>query len=410
MRRRPKASGGQAAARLVAPAIAAGLIVVQPSEIGQQDVAGMLLRQIDTSSRWAVTLAPGPGGVTELVTSPAAEKTGAAAFTVGDGSIVIEGADPVITGAVEASAAIPDEDRIDRSWKGDLPATFTTPATAPGFSAGSIFPEHSRFVPADQAKLPKFAFESTTAPLSILAVGRFIAPAMPMTDVAILDPVPKPERRPDVTLLVDAAYPARTFTPSDANGAAETVLAAYAPDNSVVDQDVFDALFAMPKERPDVPVAVVNPGDHWWAARPLPATIYLDTEPRCLAEAVYFEARGERRDGQVAVAQVVMNRVRNPAYPDTICGVVYQNKSKRNACQFSFACDGIRDVVREGPAWTRAKAVAHDVTYGGAWLDEVGTATHYHATYVRPRWAGIFKKKAKIGLHVFYQTIYGGWS
>ena len=112
----------------------------------------------------------------------------------------------------------------------------------------------------------------------------------------------------------------------------------------------------------------------------------------------------------MAVAQVVLNRVKNPAYPATICKVVYQNKNLRNACQFSFACDGIKDRVYPGAAWDLAETIAHDVTFGGEKLDVIGTATHYHATYVRPNWAGIFTKKAKIGRHVFYQTLYGGWS
>ena len=107
---------------------------------------------------------------------------------------------------------------------------------------------------------------------------------------------------------------------------------------------------------------------------------------------------------------MVLNRVKNPAYPETICKVVYQNRDKYNECQFSFACDGRRDVIYDKVAWRRAQLVAGEVTSGAAWLDDVGTATHYHATYVRPNWASVFTKKAKIGQHVFYQTINGGWS
>ena len=111
------------------------------------------------------------------------------------------------------------------------------------------------------------------------------------------------------------------------------------------------------------------------------------------------------------MAQVVINRLKNPAYPSTICGVVYQNRKMRNRCQFSFACDGIRDVVRPGAAWNTAQEIARKVVYGEAeWLAYVGSATHYHATYVRPRWAHSMKRMKKIGHHIFYKTYGGGWS
>jgi hypothetical protein len=123
----------------------------------------------------------------------------------------------------------------------------------------------------------------------------------------------------------------------------------------------------------------------------------------CMATAIYFEARGETYRGQVAVGQVVMNRVAHRLYPDTICSVVYQNKSKRNACQFSFACDGIPERVYEAKAWAQAEEIAKGVISGELYLPEVGYATHYHATYVRPKWAPRMKKLTKIDHHVFYQ-------
>lgn len=123
----------------------------------------------------------------------------------------------------------------------------------------------------------------------------------------------------------------------------------------------------------------------------------------CMATAIYFEARGENYRGQVAVGQVVMNRVAHRLYPDTICGVVYQNQNKRNACQFSFACDGIPEKVTDQKSWKQAQQIATDVVSGKEYLPEVGYATHYHATYVRPHWAPRMTKVTKIGLHVFYQ-------
>lgn len=123
----------------------------------------------------------------------------------------------------------------------------------------------------------------------------------------------------------------------------------------------------------------------------------------CLAEAVYFEARGEGERGQAAVAQVILNRVKSSVYPDSICGVVYQNQARRNACQFSFACDGKPERITEPNAWSRAKSVAKEVVEGQVYLPEVANATHYHATYVSPRWAKNMKRLTKIGLHVFYR-------
>ena len=121
-----------------------------------------------------------------------------------------------------------------------------------------------------------------------------------------------------------------------------------------------------------------------------------------------FEARGENLKGQAAVAQVILNRVRNPTYPNTICGVVYQNKTWRNRCQFSFACDGARDRVRSPGHYRTAQDIAMAVTAGKIFIPEVGSATHYHATYVHPRWARTMEKMKKIGLHIFYRTRSGG--
>ena len=131
---------------------------------------------------------------------------------------------------------------------------------------------------------------------------------------------------------------------------------------------------------------------------------------KCLAEGIYFEARGEPRDGQVAVAQVILNRVDSKHYPDDVCGVVYQNKHRRNACQFSFACDGIADRIRETKAWARAKSIAQTVSDGTTWLPEVGDSTHYHANYVRPRWISEMEKKHQVGKHIFYRVRrWKGW-
>jgi len=124
---------------------------------------------------------------------------------------------------------------------------------------------------------------------------------------------------------------------------------------------------------------------------------------KCLAEAIYFESRGEPVRGQMAVAQVVMNRVFSGYYPNNVCGTVYQNSHRHLACQFTFACDGIPDIVREQDAWERAKKIAADTLDGKVWLPEVGKATHYHAAYVRPYWVREMAKMYRVGVHTFYR-------
>ena len=130
----------------------------------------------------------------------------------------------------------------------------------------------------------------------------------------------------------------------------------------------------------------------------------------CLALNVYHEARDQPFIGQVAVAQVVMNRVRDDRYPDDVCGVVYQGPTYswkpdfpvRHRCQFSWYCDGKSDNTRDTEAWEIAMLIATGV-YNGNLGDFVEGATHYHATYVLPEWAETKTKTVQIGDHVFYR-------
>ena len=124
---------------------------------------------------------------------------------------------------------------------------------------------------------------------------------------------------------------------------------------------------------------------------------------KCLTEVIYFEARGEAVRGQIAVAQVVVNRVFSGYYPNTVCGVVYQNKHRHLACQFTFACDDVRDVVDEPDMWERAQKISKAMLDGHIWLPEVGKSTHYHAYWVRPSWVNEMKKMYKFGVHTFYR-------
>lgn len=133
-----------------------------------------------------------------------------------------------------------------------------------------------------------------------------------------------------------------------------------------------------------------------------------DARPlQCLTEAIYYEAASESDDGQRAVAQVVLNRMRHPAYPASVCGVVYQNAERWLSCQFSFACDGARTRVPSAIGWARARAIAAQALAGRVFAP-VGTATHYHTWNVVPFWAHRLEKSAVVGAHIFYR-LNGAW-
>jgi Cell Wall Hydrolase len=135
---------------------------------------------------------------------------------------------------------------------------------------------------------------------------------------------------------------------------------------------------------------------------PLVGTVTSEKEMKCLAEAVYFESRSEPERGQAGVAQVVLNRSRSGVYPSTVCGVVYQNRHRYLACQFTFACEGKSLRITEPGAWSTAVRIAKDVAEGRTYLAGVGNATHYHANYVKPWWARHMDKREKVGKHIFY--------
>ncbi len=129
---------------------------------------------------------------------------------------------------------------------------------------------------------------------------------------------------------------------------------------------------------------------------------------RCLTQAVYYEAALEPDAGQAGVAQVVLNRVRDPNYANTVCGVVFEGAERTTGCQFSFTCDGALAQAPVAWAWDRARKVAEKALNGEV-AQQVGTATHYHADYVHPWWAPTVAKVNKIGAHIFYRWkgVYG---
>ena len=132
-----------------------------------------------------------------------------------------------------------------------------------------------------------------------------------------------------------------------------------------------------------------------------------DRALECLTSAIYYEAGSEDVEGQRAVAQVVLNRVRHPAFPASVCGVVYEGSTRPTGCQFTFTCDGSLMRAPSAYGWDRARTIASAALRGFVYKP-VGTATHYHANYVVPYWADTLSKNAVVGAHIFYRWA-GGW-
>ncbi len=129
----------------------------------------------------------------------------------------------------------------------------------------------------------------------------------------------------------------------------------------------------------------------------------------CLTQAIYYEARSESEDGQRAVAQVVLNRVRHPAYPNSVCGVVFQGSHRSTGCQFSFTCTGVMGPIGEPHAWDRARRIAAAALAGNVYRP-VGLALNYHTTAIRPYWAPSLVRQTVVGAHIFYRQPGSGTS
>jgi len=371
--------------------LAAAIFLSNPTPVAMQDISGLLTGADTGQSRWHTFL------------------TNAAAGSIHQAELNFD-VDPVVTGSI-ASAGIdapsvgrvvvtpeksvaadtPDEDRINRAEKTGRIVSVAPTAPPKGFSAGTVLQRQSSILrpSADEKTLMAFAKPKIGGKEIQIATAFYRHEDKP--------------RDPQVpTMLAELVT----------NDRADVLATAYAPPApDFARQSPFRSLLKEPEsERQGRFIPPIGTGDHAWVATPLPAAAFSDREQKCLARGIYFEARGESLEGQAAVAQVILNRVRNPTFPNTICGVVYQNDNWRNRCQFSFACDGIRDRVRSQRHWKTAQDIALAVTAGKIWFDSVGSSTHYHAVYVRPRWARSMERRARIGLHVFYRTYGGGWS
>ncbi len=363
------------------------------SATGNQDILDLLSSQKAEAPRWALALEPASFTVSIPAKYPMKMESGRAPqdevqlkLTSGVNDMKpanVEGLGDIVKASLPEK--IPQNLRVNRSSKGDRYMSMAPDRNLVDRAAGNVYAMRS-LLSNDKKKeeMPRVAF---VKPEPLDASNH------------------KGQHGQGGPLDLQKVMMAR-----NAAAASFSLISAYAPDSVQDTKEPFDALFGASKYEQELPPPEDPNNPHWWAQKPLPLSVASDKEQKCLAEAIYFEARGENEEGQIAVAQVVLNRVKNPSYPNSICGVVYQNQHKRNRCQFSFACDGIKDTIASPKAWDLAKRLAREVSDGEKYLKMVDASTHYHATYVNPRWAKSMAKRGQVGLHIFYKTYAGGWN
>lgn len=358
-----------------------------PSIAAQSDLAGLISGADRGASNWRMVLTASPAGSVHQAQLAFADAAADSVMNRENGIQLPDGRKIAFDGGKTSSNPLPDEDRVTRSLKKGRVVAVETMQPPKAFTAGSVLKRTSSLLDPKKKPSELTAFvRSKAKPVELASF--YFKKSEPVADIGV---------PPMLASLVT-------------NRQADVLATAYAPaEPDFASVSPFDAILTKKPEAGRF-VPKIGPEDHAWAASVLPPSVFSAREQQCLASGIYFESRGESVKGQAAVAQVILNRVRNPAYPDTICGVVYQNEDWRNRCQFSFACDNIKDRVNSQYHWKVAREVALAVTAGKIWLKEVGSSTHYHAIYVRPAWARTMKKVGRIGLHVFYRTYGGGWS
>ncbi|OAF16986.1 cell wall hydrolase [Bradyrhizobium neotropicale] len=430
-------------ARFASFGIGLCIFALMPRETGYQDIASLLARQPGVAERWQKQVFSAASSI-QLATYSFARPIGT---SVPQSAMVrlasLDGRD--ITGTITRNPALQtppryqasDFPKVDRSLKGDRLATVTpapetaTPPAAPAQEDPAT--SNSSVFGAKAAALPQPMSPESAAALDPELQEAMRAPPLPQYsnppkagDIALslaAQPLDALKQAPVATAPSREPFSVKTsnlfFGSSSLGGSlesieswqpgAEPLIVLPDPDMKVMaslpppSEEVAKATESGESVAPKGEVNVDNQRAKSPAER-----LALDEKSRaksekCLAEAVYFESRGEAVRGQIAVAQVVMNRVFSGKYPDTVCGVVYQNKYRHFACQFTFACDNNPDVIREPEMWERAKKIAKAMLDGQVWLPEVGKSTHYHAYWVRPSWVAEMKKMYKFGVHTFYR-------
>ncbi|MCA1297832.1 cell wall hydrolase [Stappia indica] len=386
---------GRAIGVLATSAPAFYLLATLP--VAQQDIAALMEANRANAPRWMSAIEAAPHASSLAPTLVLADASRPRQADAPDYAVTnaMPGSDPAVVRGLEsyvkevAPGVLSDKTRVNRATKGDRYVSMAPDRQMVGVAAGAVYQMASLIGENRAVQNPRVAFIKS-APTTGTALAATQTGRSPL----------------DLTRLAIARNVAATSV---------SLASAYAPEGTENIRAPFEALLGgstLPLSAEEEAALEANSDSDpfWWAKRPLPASVLAAKEQRCLAEAVYFEARGEPLNGQVAVAQVVLNRVKNPTYPPTICKVVYQNRTKRNRCQFSFACDGIRDRINDRERWKVAQKVARETVSGQRYLEKVGASTHYHATYVKPRWARYMTRLQKIGQHIFYKTKGGGWS
>jgi len=356
-----------------------------PTIAAQQDMTS-LIADSAANARWGAFVEAAAAGSVHQAEMRFIDSTvtgsivGGGVKAAGVGSVAFKG-------KVEA-ADTPDEARVNRAGKQGRVVGIVKVAPPKAFNAGSIFERQSMLEPLDGKPTMTFVKSAIKGKEVQIASAFYVkgpkkvAPGVPAMLASLVT-----NDKPDIL--------ATAYAP---------------PEPDYARASPFESLLQGPEMAGGRFVPPMAKGDHAWLKEVLPAAVFSAKEQACLANGIYFEARGESLRGQAAVAQVILNRVRNPTYPNTICGVVYQNQHMRNACQFSFACDGKKDVIASPSHYKTAQDIAMAVTAGKIFLPEVGSSTHYYAQYVSPGWARAMNKMSKIGLHIFYRTRGGGWS
>jgi spore germination cell wall hydrolase CwlJ-like protein len=367
---------------------------VLPAKIGRQDLTALIARPPEAGESRHAHLIASPFGTIHAATFSFAQPIGTA---MADYPLAAYEPGADVTGAMSRLSVAPSLDGpagdaqrtapvIDRTLKGprlvprivpnfDPSAPGTTGAPEPTEAADNTDNEMDAAEPAEPAETEDADFAAIESESAPIRAARLYFGDIPMGAALAAIESPMPGR------VIEAPEPnPADFTQDDGEAAAhnETI----APKGEVAGGN---AGLLSPAER----LGLTG------AARA--------QHEKCLANAIYFEARGEPTRGQIAVAQVVMNRVFSGYYPNNVCGVVYQNAHRHLACQFTFACDGIPDRINEPAAWERATRIARDTLDGKFWLPDVGKATHYHAYWVHPWWVHEMRKIDRIGVHTFYR-------
>jgi spore germination cell wall hydrolase CwlJ-like protein len=413
-----------------------------PNETGYQDIASLLARQPGVAERWQKRVFSAVSTIQVATYSfgrPIGTSTPQSASyrlaSLDNQGIDITGSvtrNPIMQAPPRYQAS--DFPKVDRTLKGDrlvtAPLEPATPAPAetapsnqdPSTSNASVMGAKTAAAPpAERAPLDPELQEALSAPPLAQYDVSMSLEAQPLDDLKAAPIALEPAPSHDGFNVKTASL---FFGSSSLGGALESIerwQPGEAPlivmPGALPDPDM-KGMASLPSAA-DQPSTAIESGqsiaakgevnsDNQRAKTPAERLGLFDEKTRaksekCLAEAIYFEARGEAVRGQIAVAQVVMNRTFSGFYPTTVCGVVYQNKHRHYACQFTFACDNVADVVREPDMWDRARKIAKAMLDGQLWLPEVAKSTHYHAYWVRPSWVSEMKKMYKFGVHTFYR-------